>query len=353
MELIPVHKGAKTHSTQKKVPGNKGLHNLPFTPGIKLSNETLSNTVKYKHKPFIEANTKEIDYSTLKNDCIIPVFAKDNERTISHQEFIEVTQECVNTAFRNHQIKQPEIRVSHQIKGRIPEAINKPVKELLDFEKTQYFERMAFVITISSIVPGTINNNELSLMVGGVRAYNQENLYSKKTAEKFKVFIGFKNMVCCNLCVSTDGYQDDIKVRNILELKEIIINLIQRYSIEKDLEKMNVLSKHSLSEQQFAQLIGKTKLYQYLPKREKTTIPAFLMNDSQISTIAKDYYQDEDFCRNSEGNINLWDVYNLFTSANKSSYIDSFLSRNVNAFEFANGLAKTLNGDSKYHWFLS
>ncbi|MFV0247562.1 MAG: DUF3871 family protein [Tenacibaculum sp.] len=131
------------------------------------------------------------------------------------------------------------------------------------------------------------------------------------------------------------------------------MNLIQQYSIEKNLEKMNALSKYSLTENQFAQLIGKTKLYQYLPKKEKIETPSFLMNDSQISTIAKDYYQDEDFCRNSEGNINLWDVYNLLTSANKTSYIDNFLSRNVNAFEFTNGLAQTFNGDSKYHWFLS
>ena len=38
--------------------------------------------------PFIEANTKEVEMSHLKDDCIIPVFSKDNEVTISHQSFI-------------------------------------------------------------------------------------------------------------------------------------------------------------------------------------------------------------------------------------------------------------------------
>ena len=41
-----------------------------------------------------------------------------------------------------------------------------------------------------------------------------------------------------------------------------------------------------------------------------------------------------------DGNINLWNVYNLFTQANKSSYIATFLDRNLNAFEFSKGIQK-------------
>jgi len=33
--------------------------------------------------------------STLKRDCIIPVFSKDNKKTLAHQEFIEITQDWV------------------------------------------------------------------------------------------------------------------------------------------------------------------------------------------------------------------------------------------------------------------
>jgi hypothetical protein len=69
--------------------------------------------------------------------------------------------------------------------------------------------------------------------------------------------------------------------------------------------------------------------------------------------MAKDYYEDKNFCRQQDGRINLWDVYNLFTQANKSSYIDTFLDRNLNAFEFSKGIQKTLSGNSGYHWFLS
>ena len=103
---------------------------------------------KYKINPFIEANTKEVSLSHLRQDNLIPVFAKDNERTIAHQEFIEIAQECVGNVFNHQQIDIPEIRVSHEIKGRTSDAIHKSAKELLEHEKTQYFERMAFVIRI-------------------------------------------------------------------------------------------------------------------------------------------------------------------------------------------------------------
>lgn len=328
------------------------LELLPVTPVIQLENSLNKPIVPaYKHNPFIEANTKTVSLSHLQKDCIIPVFSKDNERTISHQEFIEVAQNCASKVFAHHSIDEPEIRISHQIKGRTPSAIHKSAKDLLKHEKTTYYERMAFIIRIPSITEN-INGNVLTLTIGGVRAYNKENLYSKKSVEKFQVFIGFQNMICCNLCISTDGMASEMRVGSTQELASKVSELIQNYDAEKHLLQMKQLSEYSLTEQQFAQLVGKSRLYGFLPKEEKLEIPSLLLNDGQINTIAKDYYQDERFCKNQDGNINLWNVYNLFTSANKSSYIDTFPERNVNAFEFANGLVQALNGDSNLHWFL-
>lgn len=328
------------------------INNPEGIPEIVYPLQIPSENKVYKQNPFIEANTKEVSLSTLKHDCIIPVFSKDNEKTLAHQEFIEIAQDCVGKVFSHHTIKVPEVRVSHQIKGRTADAIYKPVKELLDHEKTQYFERMAFIIRIPSITE-KINGHDVSLTVGGVRAYNQENLYNRKTYEKFKFFIGFQNMVCCNLCISTDGYQDEMRVGNYSELQSKIMDLIENYNAQTHLQEMKQLSQQSITEKQFAQLIGRARLYNFLPKQEKSQIPELMLNDGQISTVAKDYYQDESFCRNENGDINLWKVYNLFTRANKSSYIDSFLSRNVNTFDFTQGLANAINGDSKHRWFLS
>ena len=75
---------------------------------------------------------------------------------------------------------------------------------------------MAFIIRIPGICD-TINGNELSLTIGGVRAYNQENLYNKKGVEKFKFFIGFQNLVCCNMCVSSDGFVSEMRVTSFQE----------------------------------------------------------------------------------------------------------------------------------------
>ena len=68
--------------------------------------------------------------------------------------------------------------------------------------------------------------------------------------------------------------------------------------------------------------------------------------------MVKDFYSDESFLRNDLGKINLWKLYNLFTGANKMSYIDSFLDRNVGCHRFVNGLYEAICM-SKYHWFVS
>ena len=320
---------------------------------IDLTSNSPNNLSRDKEiTPFIVANTIEVPLHHLKQDCIIPVFSKDNEKTIAHQEFIESVLTAISKVFPHHSISTPEIRVSHQIKGRTPDAIHLNAKDLLDHQKTIYYERMAFVINIPSIVD-SINGNELTLSVGGVRSYNLENLYNKKTLEKFKFFIGFQNKVCLNMCINTDGFKEDLRVSSASELQHKVIEVMQNYNAELHLMEMKEFTQDYLSEHQFAQLIGKSRLYQHLPKSEKQKIPMLNFNDSHINTMAKDYYEDKNFCRLDDGRINLWDVYNLFTQANKSSYIDTFLDRNLNAYEFTKGIQKTLNGNLDYHWFLS
>ena len=99
--------------------------------------------------------------------------------------------------------------------------------------------------------------------------------------------------------------------------------------------------------------MGKSRLYQYLPMKTRkaldTTVP---ISGTQIAMVGKDYYEDKSFCREDSGDINLWKVYNLFTGATKSSYIDTFLDRNVGSLLFINSLADHLR-DKKQSWFLS
>ncbi len=300
---------------------------------------------------FIVSNTKAIDFDTLKNKCIIPVFAKDNETTISHNQFVEGIGLAAQNWFRNEIILSPAIRVSHPIKGRVPKAMGKPAKFLSEEEKTVYWERMAFTMDIPSIKE-TVNGNELSLSIGGVRAYNQENLYSKKTEEKFKIFIGFKNMVCTNLCVSTDGFMGEIRARSVAEIVEEAFKLFSNYNALEEVKHFATMKDYSLSEKQFAQLVGRSRMYQYLPPKVKKDLPRIPLMDSQISIVTRDYYADESFSRNEDGKIDLWRLYNLFTGANKSSYIDTFLDRGAGSHSFVRGLHNALKSSSG-HWFIN
>ena len=303
--------------------------------------------------PFIEANTKEVTIEHLKNDCVVPVFSKDNEITISHPAFIESVWEAANRVFPHETIEEPAIRVSHVIKGRTPEAIHKPVKDLLETDKTIYYERMMFCFEIPTIHED-IAGNRLNLTIGGVRAYNHENLYSKKGMEKFKLFIGFKNMVCCNMCISTDGFKSELKVMDIHGLFNAAMQLFQDYNAAKHLYYMGAFKDSYMTEHQFAQFLGKSRLYQYLPVEQKKRLPQMLMTDTQIGLVAKSFYNDGNFSVIERGNeISMWNVYNLLTGANKSSYIDNFLDRAYNVTQLAEGLNKALYEENEYAWFIS
>jgi len=300
---------------------------------------------------FIVANTSPIGYNELKHKCIIPVFAKDNHSTTSHIEFIDTAFEAARLYFSGEQILYPSIRISHPVKGRTPEAMGKPVEKLLEHEKTIYYERMAFLIEIPS-VSEIINGNRLSLCIGGVRAYNTENLYGKRQDERFKVFIGYKNHVCINLCIHTDGYLSDLRVNGTRELLNEVMGLLSRFEGSNNLNTLRRLEEYHLTESQFALMVGRSRLYQYLPSKSKSAIARFPLSDTQISTIAKDYYTDREFGKTDVGAITLWRVYNLFTQASKSSYIDTFLDRNCGSYSFMAELINHISGDKK-SWYLS
>ena len=306
-------------------------------------------TVK-KTNHFIEANTSEIDLKSLKSECIIPVFAKDNELTISHPAFIETAYDAATSFFNGERIETPAIQVSHVVKGRTPEAIHKPANQLLESDKTIYYERCAFAIDIPTIFE-TVGGNKLNLSIVGVRAYNRENLYSRKTLERFSVAIGFVNQVCCNMCVFTDGYRSQIEVSSTKDLYRALLELFNQYNPAKHLHLMQSLGNTVMTEHQFVTLLGRMRLYQCLPQGYQKRLPRMLLTDTQINSVARTYISDENF--GSFGSeLDMWRFYNLLTGANKSSYIDSFLDRSLNATEMAVGISSALHGDERYKWFI-
>ena len=112
--------------------------------------------------------------------------------------------------------------------------IEKPNKERLPENKRYYLGLITILfdkqtgepvkkggISLNKWIPtiySDISGNRLNLCITGVRAYNHENLMSKKGAEHFSVAIGFRNQVCCNLCTFTDGYRSDLRAMNHYDL---------------------------------------------------------------------------------------------------------------------------------------
>lgn len=332
-------------------------NNIDITEGIAINNDasdtilTLDPEKLSTETPFIIANTIGSTFEEIKTKHIIPVFVKDNEPLISCAEFIDVTRNIASEMFADEIILKPSIRLSHPVKGRVPEAKDKPAIELNEWEKTIYYERMAFIIEIPSISE-VIDGNTLSLTIGGIKSYNMDNMYNRKgTDEHFKVFIGFQNKVCMNLCIWTDGLYADLKVKNMGQLIACIKSLLQNYNQQFHLHQLKELSNYSLSEHQFAQIIGRCRMYQHLPQSKKNEIPQLLFGDNQIGTIVRDFYKDSSFCRMATGDINLWRLYNLFTGSNKSTYIDQFVERSANAFSFIHSIKQSLQ-TSAFSWYL-
>ena len=116
---------------------------------------------------FLEANTSELSIEELTVNCVVPTWA-NQELTISHQDFINTVHDAACNVFSGELINKPEIRVSHIVRGRIPSALGKRASELLESEKTQFYQRLAFAFTIPSIHE-TIDGQRLELCIGGVR----------------------------------------------------------------------------------------------------------------------------------------------------------------------------------------
>ncbi len=299
---------------------------------------------------FLDANTNSITLDELKNQCVVPTWA-NQELTISHQDFIEAVYDAASTFYQGESITAPSIRVSHIVRGRTPDALGKKASELLECEMTQFYQRLAFAFTIPTIYE-TINGQRLELCVGGVRNYNDLNLYrSSKGVEKFSVFVGWRVRICSNQVLTGDGVKLSLEVMDLKQLYQQVMELFYSFIPAKDIHLMQQLSNTTLTETQFAQIVGRMRLYQAIPQGLSRKIPRLLITDSQINNVCRGYYNNPDFGGQGDA-ISMWNFHNLLTEANKTSYIDSYLSRAVNATEVSVGLNNALHGDTTYQWFL-
>ena len=298
---------------------------------------SINNHLTKGKSPFIEANTQVIQIEDLQSKCIIPVFAKDNEPTLSHQEFIGSVQDAVKDVFHGELITRPQIRVSHPISGRIPEAKDKPAKHLMEHEKTLFFERMMFLMEIPSL-SRSVNGGTMNLSVGGVRSYHQDNLYSRRSAHKLTIFVGYVNCVCTNLMVSVDGMLDQLRASEASFVRSRSVNLLHDFDGDEQLNRYADWNLVHMSEQQFAEFVGRSRMYHHLPKREKAELPKMEFSDTLLNQVVSGFYKDIHFGRSEDGSISLWNLFNLLTGANRSSYVDKIVHRSINASEIVSNI---------------
>ena len=299
---------------------------------------------------FLEANTNAISLDELASTCVVPTWG-NQELTISHQDFIHCVHDAAKDFYHGEQVNNPAIRVSHIVRGRTPDALGKKASELLECEKTQFYQRMAFSFTILTIYE-TINGQKLELCVGGVRNYNDLNLYrASRGVEKFSIFVGWRVNVCSNQVLTGDGVKLSVEVMNIRDLYKSVMELLYQFNPAKEIHLMQTLSNTSLTETQFAQIMGRMRMYQALPQGYTKQIPRLLITDSQINNVCRGYFSNPNFGAKDDS-LSMWDFHNLLTESNKGSYIDTYLQRAVNATEVAVGINNALHGDEKYKWFI-
>ena len=148
--------------------------------------ETLHDEIEGQpHPNFIEGPSAAISMNDLSTKNIIPTFA-DNSLTISSPKFIETVRKSAEMVFGMDNVSPAECRVSHPQIGRIPSAAHKKASELLDSEKTIYYQRLAWISHIIGFNT-TINGQEISLTIGGTRSYSEDKLYARQNPQHFQI----------------------------------------------------------------------------------------------------------------------------------------------------------------------
>ena len=305
------------------------------------------------HPNFIESNTQAITLEELTTKNIIPTFC-DNTLTISHQNFIGSVIGVAKKVFG--ELTTPELRVSHPIIGRVPSAQHKKASELRDDEKTTFYQRMAFCAHVKNLTR-TINGETVHLCIGGVRAYNEDKLYNRQSTMRFKVFVGWQVRVCSNLMLTCDGNSGTIDCMTEADIMQKSLELFKGFNPHKEdtLRLLENLSSTAISEEQFCQIIGRMRLYQFLPLAEQKQLPPLTIGDQAVNAMVKNYISNPNFGKKEGEDFTAWNLMQLANEAVKQSYIDKWLDRNQNCTDFAIGIQKALKGEDTegYSWFLN
>ena len=308
-----------------------------------------------EHPNFIESNTQGISYEDLTEKNVIPTYA-DGTLTLSHGSIINATMRAAQEVYG--ELEPVEIRVSHRIQGRTPEAMNKPASELQDEDITTFWQRMAFICHIKNLTR-SINGVEVHLCIGGTRSYSEDKLFGRPTPSKMRLFVGWFVRICSNGCLTCDGNSGTIECLTEADVYEKALALFDTFNPEKEntLELLKNLGNTKISEQEFCNIVGRLRLYQALPASEQNVLPKVILGDQAVNKIVQGYVSNPNFgTKEGEDTISLWQLLQLANEAVKQgAYIDNWLERNQNCTDLVLGIQRALleTDEEGYDWFLN
>ena len=99
--------------------------------------------------------------------------------------------------------------------------------------------------------------------------------------------------LCTNLCVWTDGSKLNFRVASMEELAFKVLELIRHYDLEEHTDQMELLTRVSISDQQFAKIIGRAKMSNHVAVSERYSKPLFPLTDRQINQVVDGYFTDK------------------------------------------------------------
>lgn len=307
-----------------------------------------------EHPNFIESNTQGISFEELTEKNVIPTFA-DGTLTLSSGSIIKATMKAAEEIYG--ELTPAEIRVSHRIQGRTPEAMNKPASELQDEDITTFWQRMAFVCHVKTLTR-SINGVDVNLVIGGTRSYSEDKLFGRPTPSKMKLFVGWMVKICSNGCLTCDGNSGTIECLTEADVYEKALALFHSFDPEKEntLELLRDLGATRISEQEFCNIIGRLRLYQALPAAEQNVLPKVILGDQAVNKVTQGYVSNPNFgLKEGADSISLWELLQLANEAVKQgAYIDNWLDRNQNCTDFVLGIQRAILGTDQegYDWFL-
>jgi hypothetical protein len=293
---------------------------------------------------FIDGDSVAIDLPQLR-DHRTPLL-NNGVPLISHAEVVDIARETVHHIFRHEKIATPQIRVSHPVNEAAASDTLKLVHHQEDERTPDYHQWMTFTIELPS-VSDTIGKDKVNMCIGGVSQMG-DGVVLPSLGQKFQLFAGFMVRSSSNTCVFDGGLLFNLWVEDQQQLKQALYELLCEYDACEQLCQLERMLLYSIHEGQFAQLLGRAKLYELLASTRKAHLPEFLFTGHQVSNVAEGYLH----AKEQGDDISLWQLYNLLLTANKSSNIDLFLPRAANASSFIGGLATALE-NKRNHWFIS